>query len=1056
MMKYYKTNKNLALYKALFCCILLTVFSNLITPVIGFANIKKIKQNPITVYGEIVSEIGIPIMGAVVGLQESTVQVLTDETGNFTIEVPGLKSVLSIEADGFDPITVVVSSESRLRLVLKTAIEGQGAKDRVNMPWQTTDKRSLTAAVATTTQAELRKSPTMRLNQALSGRLPGLNIIAGSAFPGDENFTLRIRGNRTLIDGGVNTMAKGGYGKPISIVDGFERDFNDIDANEIESFSVLKDAAATAIYGSRAANGVILVTTKRGQENRRTIDVEFSAGIVKATNLPDFLPAQDYAVLHNEARINDGLKPLYTDEDIRMYKDGSDPLGHPNVDYYKEFVKPLTHQIKAGLSLSGGNRIVKYFVSLAYNNQGGLYNRTNEDPSIETKLRYSRYNARTNLDIKLFKRLTASFNLSGRIEDRRYPITSGSTVFQMFSRYPSNAFPLEFTGIDPNLKKEIHMLGGNSLYTSNPLGILSYKGNYEDTQRYYQLGAQLHHDMDYLTKGLKANFEFNVDGFDQVLMYTNRTYLVWERLLNNDGSVKQYKSYNTETSLSRVWDSNDYKQWSGINLNFTYDRTFGNHKVSGLLMYKQFRTAYVQVNQPDKKVQEFVFRGDYSYKNRYFFEVTTNYSGTDNFYLTNTPRFFFPALSASWIISDEPWMKNNFMQLLKLRASWGIVGNDEYSFKDGNGLKYRFPYRERWWTTSGIHAWGIARTTCLTVREGVIPNPDFTIEKSQMMNIGLDAKFFDRRLSFTGDLFFEKRTNIYTRGAGSIPLSVGVKESNLPILNNGQVNSKGFEISVGWNHNIGDFNYWANAYIDYSTNKIINMDEPYKPDAYRVETGGSVGQDFGLVSLGLFKNKEDVESSPQQLFGPYQAGDIKYADLNHDNVIDANDYTRIGNGTFPKIGLSLDLGVAYKNFDLSLLFQGVTGRSAYLDNNAMLAFYNNGNVSNYALGRYTDQASWATATYPRLTTVANSNNWRISSYWMKDVSYLRLKNLELGYTLPTKISKKIGMNGLRVYFNAYNVFSIDNMNGMDPEDHGDGIDRYPQVQIFNFGLNFKF
>lgn len=1054
-MNHYKNKRNRTLFGGILYCTLFALFFNVLSPVPGFANKKK--QTPVTIYGEIISEQGVPVMGAIVGIQESTIQTLSDEMGNFMLDIPGLKSILVVEAEGFDRFSQVILNDARLKIVLKESVEGQGLQDKVNMPWMTTDKRSLTASVSTITQNELRKSPTMRLNQALSGRLPGLMVVAGGAFPGDETTSLRIRGIRTLEDGGMNNMTKGGYGTPIVVVDGFERSFNDIDANEIESFSVLKDAAATAIYGTRAANGVILVTTKRGQENRRTIDVEFSAGVVRATNLPEFLPAQDYAVYHNEARVNDGLEPLYQPEDIQKYIDGSSPLTHPNVDYYKEFVKPLTHQVKAALSLSGGNRIVKYFVSLAYNNQGGLYDRIGEDPSIETKLRYSRYNARTNLDVQIFKRLSASFNLSGRIEDRRYPTSTGSTIFQMFSRYPSNAFPLEFTGIDPVLNKEIHMLGGNALYTSNPLGELSYSGNYENLKRYYQLGAQLHHDMDYLTKGLRANFEFNTDGYNYVLTYTYRDYLVWERILNQDGSVNRYKSYNTESTLGRGWNGSATQQWSGINLNFTYDRTFGNHKVNGLLMYKQYRTTYEQANQPDRKIQDFIFRGNYSFKNRYFLEVTTNYSGTDNFYQTNIPRFFFPAVSASWILSDEPWMKNDFMQMLKLRASWGIVGNDEYNFTDANGLKYRFPYRDRWWSQTQQHCWGIARTWVpYVVREGVVPNQDFTIEKSRMFNVGLDAKFLDRKLSFSADVFFEKRYDIYTRGAGSVPLVFGVLESNLPILNNGEMRSKGFEISLGWSQNLGDFSYWANAYVDYSTNKIIAMDEPYKEDPYRIETGGSARQDYGLVAVGLFKNWNDVNTSPMQMFGPYQPGDIKYADLNNDGVVDANDYTRIGKGTFPKLGFSLDLGLQYKNFDLSLLFQGASGRSHYLSNNAMRAFYNNGNISKYALNRYTDEASWATATYPRLTTVSNENNWRISTYWMKDATYLRLKNLELGYNLPYRITRKMGMHGLRVYFNAYNVFSIDNMDGMDPEDPNAGINSYPQVQIFNFGLNLKF
>lgn len=1058
-MNYYKLSKNMTGVRMLVLCLLMTVCTNIFFPVPGFS--RKKQQNPVMVYGTVRNDQGLPVMGAFITVQESTSQAVSGEDGSFEIKVPKLNSLVTIEAEGFERYSFSVLDDSRVNIVLKYSIEGQGINDKVNMPWLTTDKRRLTASVSTVNYAELRKSPVMRLNQALSGRLPGLTVVSGSAFPGDESGSWRIRGIRTLEEGGSNNMEKGSVGEPITIVDGFERSFKDLDASEIETISVLKDAAATAIYGTRAANGVILVTTKRGQANRRTIDVEFTAGVVRATNLPDFLPADQYAFYHNEARRNDGLPELYDEKDMQFYRDGSSPLTHPDIDWYKEFVSPVTHQLKGSLTMSGGNRIVRYFVSLAYNNQGGLYEHLGENPEIETKMRYSRYNARANVDVQLFKRLSASFNLSGRIEDRRYPYSSGTTMFDMFSSYPSNAFPLYFYGVDPALNKEIFMLGGNTLYRTNPLGELSHRGSYENTKRYYQAGLQLHHDMDYLTKGLRANFEFNADGYAYLLTRQSKNYRVWEPVYGSDNSVS-YKSYNSETTLARAWDGATITSWSGLNLNFTYDRTFGDHAVNGLLMYRQFRTVYTQTNQPDRKIQDFVFRGSYGFKNRYFLDVTLNYSGTDNFYLTNTPRMLFPAVSGAWIISDEPWLKeSSWIDFLKLRASWGITGNDEYTFTDkysGSSLKYRYVYRNRWWSwANSNNCWGTGRTwSKQVVREGVLPNQDFKIEKAMMTNIGLDATFLDHKLSFGADFFYENRYDIYTRSAGSLPLVVGVVNSNLPIMNSGEVHSKGFEFSLGWNQTVGDFSYWVNGYVDYSTNKIINMDEPYKEDPYRVETGGSVRQNYGLIALGLFKNQAEIDSSPVQTFGPYQPGDIKYADLNGDNIIDANDYTRIGKPTFPELGVSLDLGFRYKNFDFSALFQGAFNRSHYLNNNAMRAFYDNGNISKYALNRYTDEASWATATYPRLTTISNDNNWRISTFWMKNASYLRLKNLELGYNVPAKFARKMGMYGFRVYFNAYNVFSIDNMDGMDPEDPTAGIGSYPQIQIFNFGLNFKF
>ncbi|MFO7574086.1 MAG: TonB-dependent receptor [Bacteroidales bacterium] len=1019
------------------------------------------RQNPITVDGVVRSAQNLPVMGATVYLQESTTFTTTDEFGNFTLEVPGANSVINIEAEGFEPLSVTIIDDKFLDLTLDFSVAGQGISDRVFVAWGVSDRRSNVGSISAISHDELRKSPVMNLATAVSGRLSGFTVVQGSGTPGLEDVEWRIRGIRTLEDGGMNNMAKGGVGAPTIIVDGFERDFTDFDASEIESISVLKDASATALYGLRGANGVILVNTRRGQANRRTIDVEVSNGIVVPTRLPNFLDAYDYATLFNEARLNDGLdapgSPFYSETDLQKFRSGSDPLTHPDVDFYDEFLKKYTHQRKAALTLSGGNNIVRYFVSFAYNNQGGLYDRTDEGTLFTTKTNYTRYNTRVNLDIAVTKRFSAAFNLAGRIEDRRYPYDSEGNIFNDLSNTPPTAYPLSFTGIDPALNKEIFMLGGNSTYTTNPLGRLSYRGFREDTRRYYQIGTKLSYDLGDITEGLKLNFEFNADGYNYFRVSQYMNYQVWDRVVQPDNSIA-YVSFNTPSSLSRSYGTDTYTS-TGSNLYLTWDRTYGDNGFKVIALWRRWTTVFPQANQPDQKLEDYAIRANYSYKNRYFLEGNFALSGSENFFMTNTPRIPLPAFAAGWIISEEDFIsESDFLQFLKLKASWGITANHDYTFPDPNGIKYRYAYRNRWWSQNSQQAFGAALAyVSPIVREGVVPNPDITAEKAMMTNIGIEAGMLDNRLSFTTEVWHEKRYDIFTRGVGSIPLAFGALSSNLPIENEGIVLSKGIETTLGWRDNASSsFGYWVNGMVDFWTNKIDYMAEPYKEDPYRVETGGLVRQNYGLIALGLFKNQDEIDNSPEQLFGPYQPGDIKYKDMNDDGVIDANDYSAVGRSTFPQLSYSLDMGIRAGNFDFSVLLQGSSMKSYYLNNNVIRAFTSNGKISDFALNRYTDEASWATADYPRLTTVANDNNWRISTFWLRDAAFLRVRNLEIGYNLPMEAARKMGMYGMRIYLNAYNLLSLDNFKTFDPEDPNAGISKYPMTSIVNLGVNLKF
>lgn len=1017
------------------------------------------RQRPFTLDGVVHSITKVPVMDAMILIQESTTFAVTDEFGNFTIEIPAPNTIITIEADGFLPKSVTIADGKFLEVVLDYAPEGQGLKDKVFIPWGISDKRSVTSSVSTITSAELRKSPVVNLAGAVSGRLPGYTVLQTAGSPGWENSTRRIRGVRTLeSDGGWNMMSKGGVGTPIAIVDGFERSYVLLDPSEIETFSVLKDAAATAIYGVRGANGVTYITTKRGQANKRTIDLEVSTGIVTPMRLPDFLGSYDYARLYNEALANDGLPPVYTADDLEKYRTGSSPLTHPDVDAYGEFIKDFTFQRTAALTMSGGNRLVRYFVAITNNNLSSLYDRMDENPEFKCYSRVGLFNLRTNLDVTLSKRFSAQLNLGGRVQDREYPygLDNEANIFNELANVPPNAYPISFRGIDPNLNKEIFMLGGNSMYTTNPLGRLSFRGQSERFWRVFQMGISFKHDLDFITPGLAVNFQFDADGTNYYRVSRYKAYVVWDRVVMPGGQIN-YVPYNEPSSLTTEVGT-DVEYYNGKNLHFTYDRKFGVHKVDGFAMWRRYTTIMKQANQPDVKREDFALRMNYSFDNRYFLESTLVLTGSDNFFETNQSRFFLPAISGAWILSDEPFLKDRkAIQFLKLRASAGLTANDDYNYLDPNDLWYRFPYRERWWSSNDKTRYGTSLAYFNPiVYEGILPNPDFTVEKGRMYNFGIDTRHLGGKLIFTAEVWFEKRYDCYTRGVGSVPMTIGIREGYLPIQNRGIVFSKGFETSLGWIGSVSDFNYWVNGMVDYYTNRIENMDEPAREFPNLIQTGDPNKSLYGLIALGFFKNQEEIDNSPPQMFGPYKPGDIKFKDVNGDGVVDANDITKMGYTTFPQLSYAIDMGFDWKGIDFSVLWQGNAMRSVVLNNYAVRALTDNGKISTFALGRYTDESSWSTATYPRLTTLANDNNWRGSTFWMRNIAFLRAKNVELGYNLPMHSARKLGVYGVRVFLNGYNLFTIDNLKDFDPEDPDAGISKYPMTKIINLGFNIKF
>lgn len=1025
---------------------------------------KKADKTPVTIYGNVKSVTGIPLMGVEVTVQDTFIKSETDENGDFEITVPEIGSVLAFNTLYYKEFVQTVTSSGRLQILMEEAPMGQGSKDKVYLPFRVSQKRNLTTSVATMGSDELSKSKVTSLGNALAGRLMGLTTKQVGDIPGYDKATLLVRGVRTLYSNGdANALQVYSYCFPLVIVDGFEREFSELDAEEIESFSILKDAISTSLYGIRGANGVIMVTTKRGESNKRRIDFKYNEGILTPTNcIPDNVDAYTYASWYNEALTNDGSPAIYSDKDLELYKSGASPMTHPNNDYYGQFMKKMASQRKASLTMSGGNQIAKYFILAGYTSQDGLWNYSHFNDEFNTRTNYSKYNIRSNVDINVTKWLTASMDVAGRIEERKYPYSSASTILGALNT-PANAYPISFTGVNPNLLTEEFMLGGNSIYSNNPLGLLAYKGYGEQTRRYYQVSAHFKADLgNVVTPGLSAEFNGHLDGYSYYLVSKYKAFSVWQ--YSKDAFGKDvYEQFVTPSTLSTS-GSYDIERYYGFDANIRYQRDFGISHFDAMVYWNQRLKEIRQNNQSDYRNQDFGFILSYSLNNKYFLDITGDYGGSEKLYLSKYQREFYPAVGLGWVISSEDFLKDAaWLNYLKLKASYGLSGQGHWYFTDVNGDDERFASAGRWWMSSTWQYFGTAATSTTTIARGRMDNTECKAEKSAMTNVALEGSAFNHRLDFDLEYWYDHRFDIFTAGVGIYPHVLGEEERKLPITNDGVVNSQGIEMMLSWRDRIGDFSYSVGGNVTYQGSKIVSMGEPYRAYENLVQTGNQVRQEYGLINLGLFKDKADVENSPAQLFGTYGPGDIKYKDINGDNVIDANDYVAIGNGRDPKLNFGINIAAEYKGWGIDLLFQGASQCSFYANSNSMLAFYGNGTAQYWMANRAILDAdgnvtNFATADYPRFTSQSSDNNWRASDYWIYDASYYRLKNVELSYTLPADFAKKFSISKARIYVNAYNPLTYTALSKfhIDPEDNLAGSEHYPLTKNYSIGIDLTF
>ncbi|HEX5552308.1 MAG TPA: TonB-dependent receptor [Chitinophagaceae bacterium] len=998
------------------------------------------------VSGIVKDKLGNPLVGVTIKVQGTSQGTVTNAEGRFTLDVEPADS-LEISYIGYQQQVIGVRNRSEIDVTMEANVGS--LNEVVVVAYGQQKKATVTGAISSISGAELKQSPAANLAVSLAGRLPGLTAIQTSGEPGRDATLMYLRGQGTV--NGQN---------PIILVDGIPRDLTYIDPSEVASVTILKDASATAMYGIKGANGVILVTTKRGKNEKPQINFTAETGIQGFTTLPSTVNSYQYVNLRNQAGVNDGLGEyyFYSKEAVEHYKLGDDPLRYPYNDWTKILMHKFTPQTRYDLNLTGGNGSMSYFVNAGYLHQGGMWkvDQKKYDPS----LYLNRYNFRSNIDLYLnkSKSLKAFLNVAGYLEKVNEPglavayPTSLKTFLLLsyvFSTPPNLGGPLTPDG---------QVVSSGAYHSA--YGAINRSGYTQETRSNVTSSFGMEQKLDFITPGLSAKFMMSFDTHTIYDLNATQNYEQWKQIVDPnlqgvDGkdSVYYQKSTADQNTPLSTSTSTSFESYSNIQVFVNYDHAFGKNAVSGLLLAQKSKTI-----TPGDRIPFNLLglsgRVTYGYDNRYFAEFDAGYNGSEQFAKGN--RFgFFPAISGAWLISNERFLKNNrILSLLKLRASYGKVGNDQLGGR-------RFLYLDDISIGGGGWSGNVGRGQ--TVNETSLGNPNLSWEVAEKTNFGIDIGLFDQ-LSLTVDVFKEKRDNILINPQ-TIPQLNGFP-GGLPPLNVGRMKNHGYEIQLDYNKYINkDWAVVAKLNFNRAKNTVEYIDEAEKPAdyAYRYrQTGYSFGQAFGYVADGYWNSQDEIDKSKLTFVGVQpRPGDLKFKDVNGDGVIDERDEAPVGYTNVPQYTYGAAFSINYKHFDVSFLFQGVFKVSNYFTGWGV--YENNNNIPLYRsrmLEAWTPERvkEGLPIKFPALSTGTSRSESVTNSFFLENTSYLRLKNAEIGYTLPLRLSQKIGANKIRFYTNGLDILTWDRMHNtdFDPELEEHAGLTYPIEKIFNFGVNVVF
>jgi len=1013
------------------CCILPAVRANTISFVLS---------------GTIVNERSEPMPGAnikVIGA--SNKGATADVYGKFLLEVDDESDSILVTFVGYKPLRQRVSNlggRKEVLLKMEPDHEGQKLNETVVVGFGSQKKNSVTGAIATVRVSDLQQVATPSLSNAIGGRLPGVITRQTSGEPGYDAANVFIRGLGTFT----------GSQSPLILVDGVERDMNQLNVQEVESFSILKDASATAVYGIRGANGVILINTKRGKEGKPQVSFRTENAQLSPLRLPRFINSYEYATLANEAMTRGGApQPFYTPEQVEGYRNHSNPYLYPDVDWVSVVLRKHTFQTINNLSMTGGNQTFKYYTNVGYTVQQGLYN---EDKTIPypTNTSYKRYNFRSNVDVNLSKSLSMSLNLGGITSNGNYPGNTAFIIMEAINLTPNNAYPVR----NPNGS----IPGSGTFLGMSPFSKTTQSGYTKEFRSTIQSSLGTKWDLSSLvTKGLYLRGLFAYDFYDVQGNGRGKQPQTYQYLGKDANGVDQYKLILTETALG-YGHYNVSNRAYYLEASVNYDRTFGKHTVNGLLLGNRREyvnlTADSSINNIPYRRQGVAARVTYDYASRYLVQFDMGYNGSENF--PPGKRYgFFPAVSAGWVPSKEKFWNINVINYLKIRGSYGKSGNDQIS-------NARFLYLTTINKNAANYLFGQSQTTVTSngFAESRIGNSDISWEVSEKANIGADMELFNGRVTLTVDAFREHRTGILLQ-LQQIPISAGYPSNNIPYANLGVVNNHGIEGNIEVrNRTSGGFYYSFQGNFTFARNKIVEDNTPLKPYAYQNSRGQSINRNYGFISEGLYKDQADVDKGPDQTYlqTVIRPGDIKYKDLNGDGKIDANDQTFIGFARTPEIMFGFGGTVAYKGVDLSIFFAGAARTSMYMSGRSTWAFADGVGVYNVTREYFDHRwvagsANNSKAEYPAILNVRSTNNFVSSTQWLRNGNYLRVKSAEIGYNFPRSLTQRVKINSFRLFINGANLGLWDHIKIVNPEDNGPN-ENYPLQRSINFGAQVTF
>ena len=1023
------------------------------------------------VTGTVISgEDDMPLPGVSVLIKGTTRGGVTDLDGKFSLSVQQGET-LAFSFIGYLTQEVTVDNQSTIDIILQPDM--QSLSEVVVVGYGEQKKETITGSVASVQGAELVKSPAMNLSNSIAGRMAGVIAVNRSGEPGYDDSGIRIRGSNTL-----------GNNDALIVIDGVPARAGGIariNPNDIESISVLKDASA-AIYGSRAANGVILVTTKRGTEGKPQLSYQFNQGYSQPTVIPKLANSAQYAEMLNDLSVyelpvaewqaaNDAYRSTgvytrpngqervapYSPEDLQAYRAGNDPWNYPNTDWYGETLKTWSPQSRHNLQLTGGGENIRYLASIGYQNQDAYYK--------NSATGFKQYDLRLNLDAKINDYIDLQLGVMAREEFRFFPTRGAGAIFRMQMRGKPNEPAFWPNGLPgPDIENG-----------ENPVVITTNLTGYDHDKRdYFQTNGVLNVKIPGV-EGLKFQGTAAVDKMSRFIKRWETPWMLYERGsgFEADGVTPVLVGTQRGPADPRLRQENINQLNILLGGIFTYERTFGDHDLTVLAgtnretiegdNFNAFRRYYIStaIDQMfaggdleknngggafERARLNYFGRVAYNYQEKYLAEFLWRYDGSYIF-PEDTRYGFFPGIMLGWVVSEENFWKNNItaMDFLKIRGSWGQMGNDQIYF-DGSFQEYQFL------STYGFRSYIIDGVETKTLFETRVPNTSITWEVANNANIGLEGQFLQGKIFFELDAFYNKRTNILWRKNASVPQSTGL---SLPAENIGEVANKGFDFNIGYRGQAGDLQYSVSVNGGYAKNEILFWDEAPGAPEWQRSTGRPMNTSLVYQYDGVFRDQAAIDSENLDytaITNNLRPGDMKYKDHNGDGKITPDDRVRMDFNNIPLFQGGMNVNASFRNFDLSILLQGAAGARQYVSAGE------SGNIGNYLLDIYENR--WTvdnpSSEHPRIANRSDQYFSGGNTYWFRKADYIRLKNLEIGYSLPASLTQKVGINNARIYVNGLNLLTVDKLKVYDPESDNSTGQYYPQARVINTGISVTF